>query len=66
MGDDSWGGGTEGHFHVFIMIKHCREIKIINVKAHVTRFWGAENAVPMELGGRHVGGVRGKFSGVVN
>ncbi len=60
------GGKTEGHFHVFVTIEHCREMKITNVEAHVMRFWGAENAVAMELGGCHVGGACGKFSGVVN
>jgi hypothetical protein len=60
------GEKTEGHFHVFVMIKLCREIKITNVEAHVTCFWGAENSVPMKLGGCHVGSARGKFSGVVN
>ncbi len=33
------GKKTEGHFHVFVMIEHCREMKIANVEAHVMLFW---------------------------
>ncbi len=64
--DDPRVKEADWHLHVFVAVKSSRKVKISNVKAHVACIWGAQNAVPVEFGGHHVGGVRGEFSGVVD
>jgi hypothetical protein len=55
----------DGHFHVLVTVESCHKVEVADVKAYVLCFWGAEDTVPMYLGGHHVGSVRGEFSGMV-
>ncbi len=32
---------ADGHLYVFVLVKHCCEVEIANVEAHVTHLWGA-------------------------
>ncbi len=62
---DPWGKKIDGHFHVLIMVKSCCKVEVVNVKAHITRLRSAEDTVPMQFGGYHVGGACGKFPRIV-
>ncbi len=41
LGIDSRQKQTVGHLHVLVPVKHCCEVDISNVEAHVTCFQGA-------------------------
>ncbi len=43
LGDNLRGKRADGHFHVLVPVKCCRQIKISNVKAHVVCLRGAED-----------------------
>ena len=45
--DDPWRKEIDGHFHVLVTVKSHRKVEVADVKAHVLRFWGAEDNVPM-------------------
>ncbi len=62
MVDDPWGEEVYRHFHVFIAVKCGAQVEVANVEAHVACFWSTEDAVPVELGGRHVHGLCGEFA----
>ncbi len=47
MVDDSQRKGIDGHFHVLVTVKSHRKVEVANAKAHVLRFWGAEDTIPM-------------------
>jgi hypothetical protein len=64
--DDTWGKKIDGHFHVLIMVKSCCKVEVANVEAHITCLRSAEDTVPMQFGGCHVGGAHGKFPRIVH
>ncbi len=66
LGEDPRGKQSDGHFHVLVPVKCCRQVEIADVKAHVACLWGAEDAIPMEFSGCHVSCARGEFSWEIN
>ncbi len=65
MFDDPRGKKIDGHFHVFITVESCHKVEVANVEAHIMRLWSAEDTVPRQFGGCHVGGARGMFPRIV-
>jgi hypothetical protein len=63
--DDPQRKEIDGHFHVLVTVESRCKVEVADVEAHVLRFWGAEDTVPIQLGGCHVGSARGEFSGIV-
>jgi hypothetical protein len=54
------------HFHIFVPIKGCCEIKFYNVKAHVFCLGHADYCVPVQFGGGGVGGLCYEFARLVD
>ncbi len=51
----------ERHFHVFISVKWCFEIHVLDVSSGQPATSGADGAVPKEFRGGHVSGMHGEF-----
>ncbi len=66
LGDDPRGKQADGHLHVLVPVKCCRQVEISGVKAHVARLWGAEDTIPMKFSGCHVGCACGEFPRAIN
>ena len=66
LGDNLRGKRADGHFHVLVPVKCCRQVEISGVKAHVARLWGAEDTIPMKFSGCHVGCACGEFPRAIN
>jgi hypothetical protein len=59
------GKKIDGHFHVLIAVKSFCKVEVANVEAHITRLRSAEDTVPMQFGGCHVGSAHGNFPRIV-
>ena len=64
--DGPGGKEADGHFHVFITVERCRELKISNVEAHVSCIRCAEHTVPIEFHCCHIGCVCGEFARIID
>ncbi len=59
--DDVLWEKRERHFHVFISVKWCLKIHVLDVSSGKPGASGADGAVPKELRGDHVSGMRGEL-----
>jgi hypothetical protein len=59
--DDVLWEKRERHFHIFISVKWCFEIHVLDVSSHKQGASGADGAVPKEFRGDHVSGMHGEF-----
>jgi hypothetical protein len=66
LGDNPRRKQAEGHFDVLVHVECCRQVEVSNVEAYVACLWGAEDAIPMEFSGCHVGCARGEFPQIIH
>jgi hypothetical protein len=66
LGDNPRGKQADGHFHVLVPVKCCRQVEIANVEAHVACLRGADDAIPLEYRDYHISCACGEFPWVIN
>ena len=65
LNDVLWENG-ERHLHIFIPIKWCIKVHVLDVGAGKTCSLCADCAVPKKFGGNYVSGVHGEFKRIID